>query len=152
MPQAEASPRIFIDADVLFSAAYLVEERTPSLMALADRGRCILVISQYAATEARRNLERKRPERVPALDHLVRALELGPAPSSPMIERAGTLGLGQGDSIILAGAVASRADWLVTGDKAFWKVAQAVHRALGVEILSQSRALARLMYSVRPPG
>lgn len=144
MPQAEPAPRLFIDANVLFSAAYLGEERTPALMALADRGRCALVTSQYAVTEARRNLERKRPDCVPALDHLLRFMDLGPVPSPLMIERAVAFGLSQGDSVILAGAVASRADWLVTGDKAFWKVAQAVHRALGVEILSQQEALARL--------
>lgn len=145
MPQAESAPRLFLDANVLFSAAYLGEERTPGLMALAGEGRCVLVTSQYAATEARRNLERKRPERVPALDRLLLAMELGPAPSPATVERAAALGFDPGDSVILAGSAAGRADWLVTGDKAFWKAAQAVHRALGVEILSQSRALARLV-------
>ncbi len=144
MPQAEPVPRLFIDANVLFSAAYLGEERTPALMALAARGRCTLVTSQHAVTEARRNLERKRSDCVPALDRLLRSMELGPAPSPLMIERAVAFGLSQGDSVILAAAVASRADWLITGDKAFWKVAQAVHRAMGMEILSQSQALARL--------
>lgn len=144
MPQAESAPRFFLDANVLFSAAYLGEERTPTLMALAGEGRCVLATSQYAATEARRNLEQKRPDCLPALDRLLRFMELGPAPNPLMVERASALGFGEGDSVILAGAVAARADWLVTGDKAFWKAAQAVRRALGVEILSQSQALARL--------
>ena len=50
---------LFLDANVVFSAAHREESRAQDLVALARGGRCKLLTSAYALEEARRNLELK---------------------------------------------------------------------------------------------
>jgi uncharacterized protein len=101
--------RVFLDANVLFSAAWRSDARVTRLWEL-DAIR--LVTSPYAVTEAERNLARKRPDAVVRLEALVRRVEI--------TSTIGLLDHGHGlppkDVPILAAAVASHCQVLVTGD------------------------------------
>jgi predicted nucleic acid-binding protein len=102
--------RVFLDANVLFSAAY----RTDSgLRRLWRRHETHLVTSSYALEEARRNLPESR---VGDLARLVEAVELLAAvPSHPMPPEVASFP--SKDQPILAAAVAARCTHLLTGDQ-----------------------------------
>ena len=103
--------RVFLDANVLFSAAYMSESRLRDLWSLPD---VILITSTYAAEEARRNLALARSERVPGLETLLKRLLISPE-STIALE---SVDLPAKDGPILAAAITSRATHLLTGDKA----------------------------------
>lgn len=101
--------RAFLDANVLFSAAY---REGAGLLVLWNLEEVELLTSGYAAEEARRNLE--TPEAQKRLDELLDhvqlvAEELGqPLPPS--------LRIAEKDRPILQAAIAAQATHLVTGD------------------------------------
>lgn len=100
--------RLFLDANVLFSAAYRSDARLRELWAAKD---VKLVTSSYAVEEARRNLN--SPEQREELEKLMRKMEV--LASSPA-ERPVTINLPQKDRPILLAAIESKADYLITGD------------------------------------
>ena len=67
--------RVFLDANVLFSAAY---HSDAGLVVLWRRGGTALLTSAYAVDEARRNLSGEDQRR--RLEALVRACEIVPKP------------------------------------------------------------------------
>jgi predicted nucleic acid-binding protein len=99
--------RVFLDANILFSAAWRAESGLLRLWKLP----LALVSSPYAITEAERNLSRKRPEALARLSTLLEPIEivgsLAPIKDS---------GLPTKDVPILAAAVAGRCGVLLTGD------------------------------------
>jgi predicted nucleic acid-binding protein len=109
--------KLFLDANVIFSAAHRDEGRSQDLVALARGGWCELLASAHALEEARRNLELKsagferRLEQ--ALEHTMVVAE---APVA-LVEWAQAQGLPLKDAPILAAAVHAHADVLVTGDR-----------------------------------
>lgn len=85
--------RVFLDANVLFNAAYGAEGRAAVLLTLVEIGRCELFTSPHALTEARRNLELKRPEGTSRLEDKVLPLvglvpEAGPEAVRAGLERS----------------------------------------------------------------
>jgi len=56
-----ADLRVFLDANVLFTAAYRPEGLSALLVELGAAGRVTLLTSPLAIVEAERNLEAKRP-------------------------------------------------------------------------------------------
>jgi len=108
--------KLFLDANVIFSAAHREEGRAQQLVALARGGHCELVTSTHALEEARRNLQLKSS----GFEHrLMEALEqvkaIAEAPAA-LVEWAQEQGLPLKDAPILAAAVHAKADLLVTGD------------------------------------
>jgi predicted nucleic acid-binding protein len=101
--------RVFLDANVLFSAAY-GSPGLRRLWALAEKGHCRLLTSAQAVEEARRNLDRPAQER--RLDRYVRQLEVVPIPEP----QACPLDLPPEDALIFLAAVEARATHLLTGD------------------------------------
>jgi predicted nucleic acid-binding protein len=103
--------RIFLDANVLFSAAYLENSGLGRLWQLEDAE---LLSSAYAVEEARRNLALSRQ---PALARLERL-----TPKLTLINPPGDLKLPVGvrldskDRPILLAAIHGNADFLLTGD------------------------------------
>ncbi len=72
--------RVFLDANVLFSAAY---REGAGLVALWERPDVQLLTSGYAAEEARRNLD--TTDRRSRLEHLLEAVVIEPeAPNEPL--------------------------------------------------------------------
>jgi len=109
--------RVFLDANVLFSAAYRDTGSVRVFFALAEAGVCDLVSSAYAVEEARRNLLAKHPMRVGDLESLLAGLTVCREPASTSIEWAIAQRLPAKDAPILAAAVEARCHLLVTGDR-----------------------------------
>jgi predicted nucleic acid-binding protein len=57
--------RVFLDANVLFTAAHNPNGKAALVITLGSEGLFQLATSAYAKEEARRNLERKAPDRLP---------------------------------------------------------------------------------------
>lgn len=102
--------RLFLDANVLFSAAYREGAGVARLWHLRD---VALVTSDYAIEEAQRNLpESDQRDR---LEALLKTVERLPTTSLDPSARHG-IALREKDWPILAGAVAGAATHLITGD------------------------------------
>lgn len=101
--------RLFLDANVLFSAAYRENAGVARLWKLAE---VAVVTSRYAAAEARRNLA--TDEQRSRLDKLMHTTEVIDEANDRTIEAE--LRLPEKDRPILRAAVAARATHLVTGD------------------------------------
>ncbi len=108
--------RLFLDANVLFSAAYRPEAGLRRLWELTD---VELITSAYAVEEARRNLE--TPAQRTSLNELLDAVKiLAVSPGTLSLPLA--IDLPENDRPILAAAIGARSTHLVTGDvKAFGK-------------------------------
>jgi predicted nucleic acid-binding protein len=102
--------RIFLDANVLFSAAYRSDA---GLLRLFKLRRITLVTSDYAAEEARRNLG--EPAQRSRLEALLAVIELvhGTFDNVPLPAR---VHLPEDDLPILRAAMASRCTHLLTGN------------------------------------
>lgn len=100
---------LFLDANVLFSAAYREDAGLRRLWTLDD---VELISSAYAADEARRNL--RTETRRDSLHDLLEAVRL--VPSLPRRELPHGVKLPQKDHPILLAALAGSATHLITGD------------------------------------
>lgn len=101
---------VFLDANVLFSAAY----RDDAGIRVLWREQGIrLVSSPYAMEEARRNLE---PDRRGDLEELARGLDLVSGMASTEGLNLPDPGLPEKDLPIILGAIHARATHLLTGD------------------------------------
>lgn len=119
---------IFLDANVLFSAAQSGSPSHQFLQTLADHA--LLTTHPGVWDEAERNLKAKRPAWMRGLGELARMISknnlLAPCPA---------VGLPAKDQPVLGAAIAARADRLVTGDRTHFGplFGEMVH---GVRILS----------------
>jgi predicted nucleic acid-binding protein len=100
--------RAFLDANVLFSAAYREKSR---LMRLWNRPGAELVTSAYAAEEARRNLA--SPDQRARLESLLSQMRIVAESDAPM---PASVKLPEKDHPILKAAIAAEATHLITGD------------------------------------
>lgn len=107
---------LFLDANVIFSAAHREEGRSQDLVALARRGLCELLASAHALEEARRNLELKSAGFEHRLESALAQTTVTAEAPAVLVEWAQAQGLPLKDAPILAAAVHARADLLVTGD------------------------------------
>ena len=136
--------RIFLDANVLFSAALNTGSSLSLLFRLAEAGACELVSSPYAIDEARRNIARKSPAKSAALEQCVAALEVCREAPASIVQWAASTGLPPKDAPILAAAVQAQTQWLVTGDRADFGFLY--ERELhGVIVLTPRMAIDRLL-------
>jgi uncharacterized protein len=100
--------RVFLDANVLFSAAYRPDAGLLGLWNVED---CALYTSRYAIEEARINLdETAQRER---LDRLCQSLQVVDA---VLVALPPDISLPKKDGPILAAAIAANATHLLTGD------------------------------------
>jgi predicted nucleic acid-binding protein len=104
--------RVFLDANVLFSAAY----KPSRLRELWEISSIQLVSSTYALQEAEVNLGRIRKEALSELDPLVKQLLIFKE-HYPLAWNFETISLEEKDRPILLAAIACKADYLLTGDK-----------------------------------
>lgn len=103
--------RVFLDANVLFSAAW-GSPGLGRLWELAREGRVQLLASEQVAEEARRNLD--TPEQHERLAACLREVEMIPLPD-PALPCPMKLPLG--DRLVLLTAAAAQATHLLTGDR-----------------------------------
>ena len=106
----EAGDLLFLDANVLFSAAY---REYSGLLRLWNLKNAKLVTSPYALDEARRNL--REDEQKARLDKLVQAIKVTEELSQGK-ELPPHIDLPQKDRPILIAAIEARATHLITGD------------------------------------
>ncbi|MHB9035056.1 MAG: PIN domain-containing protein [Armatimonadota bacterium] len=105
--------RVFLDANVLFSAAYRPSSRIRQLWSLPG---VMLVSSNYAIEEARRNLLVHRPQSLSELDALIEQMEIV-CGSSSEVSLSDAINLPEKDIPIIAAAAESDCAYLLTGDK-----------------------------------
>ena len=102
--------RVFLDANILFSASL----RRGMMATLVDalRLRHEVVTSELAVVEARRNLLRKQPRALLALDDALAGMRL-------VADRDHSLDLNlpSADSLVLSSAIAAKCTHFLTGDK-----------------------------------
>jgi hypothetical protein len=107
--------RIFLDANILFSAAKSDGAVRRLLALLLDAGHECHA-DAYVVEEARRNLALKAPGSLPALDRLLGGVHV--AQATPQPDMAAVPGsLAEKDRPVLAAAMQLRCQALVTGDR-----------------------------------
>ena len=104
--------RIFLDANVLYSAAYLEDAGLSRLWKLEN---IELLSSTYAIEEARRNLALDRLPALARLKRLTTALTVVVNPSQ-VLKLPENVRLASKDQPILLAAIHGKADYLLTGD------------------------------------
>jgi uncharacterized protein len=136
--------RIFLDANVLFSAALGANSGIRGFFSLAGVGLCELVSSPFALDEARRNIARKQSTKSADLERLIALMSVCREAPPATVEWARSCGLPAKDAPILAAAVQASADMLVTGDRAHFAMLYE-HEWRGVMVLTPRAALERLV-------
>jgi predicted nucleic acid-binding protein len=106
--------RIFLDANILFSAAKN-DGAIRSLVARLIAAGHACWVDGYVIDEARRNILAKAPLGLTPLDELLTRLHVSAV--APAVARAEVRGLPEKDRIVLAAAIALACDILVTGDR-----------------------------------
>ncbi|MFM1872401.1 MAG: hypothetical protein RL398_1823 [Planctomycetota bacterium] len=136
--------RIFLDANVLFSAANqgshiarLVREVLVEQVGESVR----MLTSDLAIVEAERNLRRKRPDWLPRFEDLLTNLEVVPTSSFPL-----PVELQAQDRPLLCAAIRARCSHFVTGDRRDFGhlFGQRVEGVLVVDLLTLAKLLTRL--------
>jgi uncharacterized protein len=134
--------RVFLDANILFSAAY---RPNAGLRQLWEVPNVALVTSAYAVEEARRNLD--WPEQRAALQDLLQSVEvLTASPGDPPL--AVPVEIPEKDRPILAMAIAAHATHLLTGDvrhfgRYYGQTVAGVHILLPAAYLRERRSEGR---------
>jgi len=132
--------KLFLDANVIFTAAYSAQGLSRALFRLAAAGKCSLCTSAFAHEEAVRNIHIKAHEKLADLTVLMKQVEILPEPHPKWVAWAAVLPLVRKDAPVLAAALQGKADVFVTGDRRdfghlFGRVLQ------GVKILTPADAL-----------
>ncbi|MGB5201662.1 MAG: PIN domain-containing protein [Sedimenticolaceae bacterium] len=131
--------KLFLDANVLFTAAHNPRGKAALLFELAAQGYWTLHSSSYAVEEARRNLERKFPESLDQFERISTALSL----TEHHPDYRFPSGLARKDQPIFQAAMACQANYLLTGDlKDFGSFVNAKERTFGVCVLTVADFLA----------
>jgi predicted nucleic acid-binding protein len=103
--------RVFLDANVLYSAAYIEFSGLTRLWTFDD---IVILISPYAIEEATRNLKLDRVDALPRLKRLIDAASIVDAPHG--LENRFNIRIDPKDLPILMSAIHGKADYLLTGD------------------------------------
>jgi len=137
--------RVFLDASVLFSAAYSRSGASREILRSALRREIIAVVSRQVVEEARRNLKRKAPTAVEALEQLMELLspEVAADPSLSELQAAASY-VNLKDAPIIAAAVKANVEYLVTLDRAHFLDDPKVARESGLSMLTPDKLLAIL--------
>jgi uncharacterized protein len=104
--------RIFLDANVLFTASHNPEGKAAFVIELGNAGHFQVFTSDYACEEARRNLSSRYPGCLARFEHLAGMLKIVRARPTAAVPK----GLTEKDVPIFQAAVACRATHLLSGD------------------------------------
>jgi len=107
--------KVFLDANILFSAAWHDGAIRALLNLLIGDGHT-LVVDAYVIAEADRNLRIHRPSAIADLDNILHRSQTSPSTGHPD-EAVMELGLPPGDQHVLSTAVHAECDVLITGDR-----------------------------------
>lgn len=106
--------RIFLDANILFSAAKSAGAIQELFRRTAASGH-VFCVDGYVVAEARRNLERKAPDAIPTFDALVARAESGPLRNNALPQEIAGF-LPEKDRPVLAAALHMNCQALLSGD------------------------------------
>ena len=109
--------KLFLDANVIFTAAYSDQGLSRGLFRLAAAGKCSLYTSTFAHEEVARNIHRKAPDKLNALTMLMEQVNMLPEPHPQWLIRVKKLPLAEKDAPVLAAALQGKVDLFVTGDR-----------------------------------
>jgi uncharacterized protein len=109
--------KLFLDANVIFTAAYSAQGLSRGLFRLAAIGKCALCTSAFAHEEAVRNIHNKAPEKLADLTVLMKQVDILPEPHPQWVIRVARLPLSGKDAPVLAAALQGKVDIFVTGDR-----------------------------------
>ena len=133
--------RVFLDANILFSAAKSDGAVRQLFNLLADAGHECWV-DEYVVIEARRNLGAKYPDALAALEALLKRTRISPA-QAPGVELTLVNWLPEKDRPVLAAAMRLHCDVLVTGDQKHFGAAYG--KVIGRVAIHSPRSLAELL-------
>ena len=105
--------RLFLDSNVLFTAAHNPEGKASLVIELSAPGGWEVVTSAYCLAEARLNLERKHPAALRRLSEVLGTVRLVPDVAG---ERC-TLSVSEKDRPVFASAQRCKATHFLTGDR-----------------------------------
>lgn len=131
--------RVFLDANILFSAAKTDGAVRALLRLMLERGHD-LVVDAYVIAVAQRNLQAMGPQALQVLDALLPRLVVGAAAPTAAVAPADLAWLPEKDRPVLAAAIRLRCDVLVTGDRT--RLGSGDGRSLGGVTIHSPRALA----------
>ncbi len=135
--------RVFLDANVLFSAAKSDGAVRRFLVLLIDAGHECCA-DAYVAEEARRNLSAKAPEGLPVLDGFLARMRVAAAHPEPEAVEA-ALAVPEKDRPVVAAAIRMECDALVTGDRTHFGAFYG--KRLGGVTIHSPRSLAEALLS-----
>jgi len=109
--------RVFLDANVIFSALYSSKGAPNAILEAYVEGKIEVVISHQVLAETILNIQRKKPDLLPNLYFFLQQapFEIQPDPSVEDIARWAKV-INPPDTPILAAAIAAGPDFLVTGN------------------------------------
>lgn len=131
--------RVFLDANILFSAAKSDGAVRALVRLLVERGHECWA-DAYVLAEARRNLQSKGPQALEVLDALLPYLRLAAAAPVAAVPADELLWLPEKDRPVLAAAIRLRCDVLVTGDRTHFGAGYG--RSFGSVMVHSPRSLA----------
>ena len=136
--------RVFLDASVLFAAAYSATGASREIIRRAIRGQIECVVSDLVLEEARRNLGAKAPEALPSLEAFRQSTAFETVrPRRKEIEKAMEYTAGK-DAPVVAAARKANVDYLLSLDRRHLVEAPEVHEGSGLAILLPGDFLQRL--------
>lgn len=136
--------RVFVDASVLFAAAYSATGASREIFRSAIRGEISLVISHLVLEEVKRNLEDKVPGALVHLENLIDAVGFELVqPTKAEIEAAMQY-CAVKDAPIVAAAKAARVDCLVSLDRRHLVGVLEVASGSGLSIVLPNELLERI--------
>jgi len=137
--------RIFLDANILFSAAKSdgAVRRLPELLMAEGH---VLCADGYVAEEAQRNLAAKGPSGLPMLATLLDGLDLASAQADPE-SMAAARALPEKDRPVLVAAARMRCEALVTSDRTHFGAFYG--HSLGGVAIHSPRSLAERLFDAK---
>lgn len=133
--------RLFLDANVLFTAAHNPAGKAALVIELGAKGKWEIVSSSYAVEEARRNIAAKFPAAEERLQELVDTVTVIPSG----LGRDCPLPLPDKDRPIMESAIRAQASHLLTGDiKDFGAFMNKPKKSAGIMIQTVAEFLASL--------
>ena len=135
--------RIFLDASVLFSAAYSSTGSSRALIREAIRGNLTLVVSPEVLEETKRNLEKKAPHVLDSYIALLSLLkpEIVETPSQEDVWEAEEY-VHSKDAFIIAAAKKAKPDYLTTWDREHLLKVSEVAKESGLIIITPDELMA----------
>jgi uncharacterized protein len=134
--------RVFLDANILFSAAKS-DGAVRQLFNLLVDARHECWVDEYVVIEARRNLGAKYPDALTTLETLLKRTRISPA-QAPGPELTLVNWLPEKDRPVLAAAMRLHCDVLVTGDQKHFGAAYG--KVVGGVAIHTPRSLAELLW------